>query len=77
MHILLFIVCDVLLILVFVEEEVFLARIVRPNIFNAIVDIAVVFHFLQILNHFHWRAGPKGVVNQFFFCCWPRCVFQL
>ena len=44
------------LIFIFVEEKVFLARIVRPNVFDAFVDFAFVFHFLQVFNHFQWRT---------------------
>jgi 2-C-methyl-D-erythritol 4-phosphate cytidylyltransferase len=43
-------------VLVFVEEEIFLGRIIRPDFFNALVWLAVVLQFLEVLNDFKRRA---------------------
>ena len=37
------------LILILVEQEVFLGGIVGPDVFNAFIDIAFVFYLLQVL----------------------------
>ena len=44
------------LVLVFIEEEVLIARIVRPDVFDAFVDFAVVLDLLQVLDDLQWRA---------------------
>ena len=38
------------LILIFVEQEIILARIVRPNILNTFINLSLVFHLLQVLD---------------------------
>ena len=40
----------VILILFLVKEEVILGRIVRPDVFDAFVDFAVVFELFEVLN---------------------------
>ena len=40
------------LVLFFVEEEVFFGGVVGPDVFNAFVCFALVFHFLEVFNHF-------------------------
>ena len=43
-------------ILVFIEKEILLAGIIRPNIFHAFIYLAFIFHLLQVLNDFQRRA---------------------
>ena len=41
-----------LLILVLVEQEIFLGGVVGPNLFDTLVDITLVFYLLQVLQYF-------------------------
>ena len=45
-----------LLVLLFVEEKVILGRIVRPDVLDAFVDLAVVLELLKVLYHFERGA---------------------
>ena len=53
-------------ILFLVKEEILLTRIIRPNIFDTLIDFALIFHLLEILNNFkrstrtHGRNVPSG-----------------
>src|SRR5690606_34060679 len=52
-------------IFVFVEEEVILSGIIRPDILDAFIELTFVLHFLKVLNHFQRSAGADGVIDQF------------
>ena len=64
------------LIFLLVEEEVFFAGIVGPNIFDAFVNFAFVFHFLEVLDDFEGGSRTHGIINQFVFGGRPRGVFE-
>src|SRR5215208_159274 len=51
------------LILVFIEEEVLLGRIVRPDLFDALVWLSVVFKLLKIFDNFEGSARPDRKVD--------------
>ena len=44
------------LIFLFVEEEVFIGGVVGPDVFDAFVGVAFVFHFLEVFDYFEGRA---------------------
>ena len=39
------------LIFLFIKEEVFLGRIIGPDVFDGLVDLSVVFEFLEVLDN--------------------------
>ena len=63
-------------IFVFVEEEVVFARIVRPDVFDAFVDLSFVFDLLQVLDHFQRGARTDGIVDQLVFGSGPGRIFE-
>lgn len=65
------------LIFVLVEEEVFLTWIVRPNVFDAFIHFAFIFHFLKVFDNFERSTRTHGVVDKFFSGCWPGRIFKL
>ena len=65
------------LILLFVEEEIFFAGIIRPNIFNTFINLAFIFHFLKVFDNFERSTRTHGVVDKFFSGCWPGRIFKL
>lgn len=44
------------LILVIVPEEIILGRIIRPDVLDALINIAFVFYLLQILQNLQRRT---------------------
>ena len=64
------------LIFVFVEEEVFLVRIVGPYVLDGFIDFTFIFKFLKVFYHFHRSARAHSIVNQFVLRCGPWCVFE-
>ena len=66
----------VFLVFVFVEEEVFVAWVVGPDVFDAFVDFAVVFDFLEVLDDLHRCAGACGVVDELVLGGWPWGVLK-
>ena len=44
------------LVLVLVEEEIFLCRIIRPDVFDTLVDLSVILKFLKILHYLFGRT---------------------
>jgi hypothetical protein len=65
------------LIFVFVEEEIILGRIIRPNLFDGLIRLSVIFELLEIFHYFQWSAGADGVVNKLILGRWPGCVLQI
>ena len=65
------------LIFVLVEEEVFLTWIVRPDVFDAFIHFAFIFHFLKVFDNFERSTRTHGVVDKFFSGCWPGRIFKL
>lgn len=65
------------LILILVEEEIFLTWIVRPNVFDAFIHFAFIFHFLKVFDNFERSTRTHGVVDKFFSGCWPGRIFKL
>ncbi len=65
------------LIFVLVEEEIFLTWIVRPNVFDAFIHFAFIFHFLKVFDNFERSTRTHGVVDKFFSGCWPGRIFKL
>ena len=63
-------------IFLFVEEEVFFGGVVGPDVFDAFVGFAFVFHFLEVLDDFEGRSGTLGVVDEFFTGGGPWRVFE-
>ena len=43
-------------ILLFIKKEILLTGIVGPDIFDAFINIALIFHFLQLLSDFRLDA---------------------
>ena len=64
-------------IFVFIEEEIFLRRIVGPDVFNGVIRLLVVFDVLEVLHHFEGRTRSHGEVNQLILCGRPRSVFEV
>ncbi len=64
------------LVFVFVEEEVLVAWVVGPDVFDALVDFAVVLDFLQVLDDFEWCAGARSVVYELILGGWPGGVLE-
>ena len=64
------------LILILVEEEVFLGRIVGPEVFYVFVCLAFVLYFLQVLHYLHGGAGAQGVVYELILCCRPSIQYS-
>lgn len=64
------------LVFFFVEEEVFFGGVVGPDVFDAFVGLAFVFHFLKVLDYFEGGAGALGVVDELVFCGGPGGVFK-
>ena len=64
------------LILVFVEEEVFFGGVVGPDVFDAFVSVAFVFDFLEVFDYFERGAATLGVVDEFVFGCRPGSIFE-
>ena len=65
------------LILILIPEKIILRGIIRPNVFNAFVDITFILNLLQILKHLSRGTRTSSVIYQFFFCSRPRSVFKL
>ena len=65
------------LVFVLVEEEVFLRRVIRPDVFNALVDISLVLYLLQVLKNFKRRPGTDCIVNLLVLRCRPWRIFEL
>ena len=65
-----------LLILLLVEKEIVLGRVVRPDVLDALVGLAVVLKFLKVLDYLLRGAGTVGVVNKFVFGCRPWSIVQ-
>lgn len=65
------------LVFVLVEEEIFLTWIVRPNVFDAFIHFAFIFHFLKVFDNFERSTRTHGVVDKFFSGCWPGRIFKL
>ena len=64
------------LIFLLVEEKIFFGRVVRPYIFYAFVNFAIVLKFLKILDHLFRRTGTIGIINEFVFRGRPRSIVQ-
>ena len=64
-------------VFVLVEEKVVVSRIVRPNVFDALVEFAVVFQFAEVVYDFRGRSGSDSVVYQFVFRGGPWCFLQV
>ena len=64
------------LILILVEQEVFLSRIVRPNILYTFIYFTFVLYLLKVLQDLQRRAGTDGIVNQFILGGRPGSVFE-
>lgn len=60
-------VLKIALIFLLVEEEVVFAGVVRPDVFDAFVDVALVLNLVQVLYDFKWSAGTDRVIYQFVF----------
>ena len=69
-------VLEIALIFFLVEEEVFFAGVVGPDIFDAFVDFAFVFHLLKVFDDFEGCSRTHGIINQFVFGGRPRGVFE-
>ena len=65
-----------ILILLLIEEKILLRGIVGPNIFNGLVNIALVFDFLQILKHFERSPRTCSIIDQLIFRRRPWSVFE-
>ncbi len=66
-----------LLVFVFIEEEIILGRIVRPDFFDALVGHAIFWKVFEILSHLQRSSRALCKVNQFFFGRGPRSVFEI
>src|ERR1700759_158172 len=53
------------LIFVFIKEKVFLAWVIRPNVFNTLINFSFIFKFLKIFYHFNRCARANCIINQF------------
>ena len=68
--------CNPFLIFLFVKEEVVLGRVVRPDVLDALVGLAVVFQFLKVLDVFLRGTGTVRLMYQFIFGSRPWCIVQ-
>lgn len=64
------------LVFIFVEEEVFLRGIVWPNVFDHLVDFAIVFELLEVFYHFEGSTRALSVVDEFVLSGWPWGIFE-
>ena len=72
-------ICNLLIIesiLFLIKEEIFFSGIVGPDVFDGLVDLAVVFKFLKVLDYFFGGAGTVGVIDEFVFGRGPRSIVQ-
>ena len=76
-YLILIIVIDERLVLVIIPQEIILGRIIRPDVFDAIVNITFIFNLLQILQNLQRRTRTSCIVYQLIFCCRPWCIFKL
>src|SRR5690606_39309376 len=51
-------------VFVLVEEEVILARVIRPDVLDAFIQFALVFHLLEVFDDLERRAGADRVIDQ-------------
>ena len=65
-----------ILILLLIEEKILLRGIVGPNIFNGLVNIALVLDFLQILIPFERSPRTCSIIDQLIFRRRPWSVFE-
>ena len=63
-------------ILVLVEEEILFCGVVGPKVFDAVIHVAFVLYFLQVLKHLVWGARTHRLVYQFILGCRPGSIFQ-
>lgn len=63
-------------ILLLIEKEVILCRIIGPDVFDGIVHFAVFFQIFKILDHFERSSRAGGIIDEFFPGCGPRGIFQ-
>lgn len=64
------------LIFVLVEEEVVVAGVVGPDVFDAFVGLAFVFYLLEVFDDFHGGAGTHCVVYKLVFGGGPGGVLE-
>ena len=64
------------LVFILVEEEVVVAGVVGPDVFDAFVDLAFIFDLLEILYYLHRSPGTCRKVDKLFFSCGPWCVLK-
>lgn len=64
-------------ILVLVKEKIFVAWVVGPQVFDALVDLAVLLNLLEILDYFERGARALRIVNELVLGCWPGSVLEL
>ena len=65
------------LVLFFVEEEVFLAWVIGPNILYRFIEFAFILHLLQVFDDFDRRTRALGIIDQFITASRPWRIFQL
>ena len=64
------------LIFLFVEEKVVFCRIVRPDVLNTFVNLAVILKLFEILHNFQRSSGTGSIVYQFLLGGWPWSILQ-
>lgn len=64
------------LILLLVEEEILLGRIVRPNVLDALIRFTVIIEIVKVLNDFQRCALTRGVIDQLILRSRPRRVLK-
>lgn len=64
-------------ILVLVKEKIFVAWVVGPQVFDALVDLTVLLNLLEILDYFERGARALCIVNELILGCGPRSVLEL
>ena len=69
-------VLKIALIFLLVEEEVFFAGVVGPNVFDTLIDFTFVFHFLEVLDDFERNSRAHGIIDKLVFGGRPRCIFE-
>tara|TARA_B100000963_G_C22576165_1_gene648529 strand:- start:729 stop:1058 length:330 start_codon:yes stop_codon:yes gene_type:complete len=65
---------DFVSVLVFIEEEVLLGRIIGPNVLDCIKGFAVVLQLLEILHHFKRRTSAHRKIDELILGCGPRGI---
>ena len=65
-----------MLVFFLVEEKVVFCRIVRPDVLNTFVNLAVILKLFEILHNFQRSSGTGSIVYQFLLGGWPWSILQ-